>query len=224
MSLLRLQNLRFRRGSFQGTVPFLEIPAGTITGVFGASGSGKSSLLEAIGGFLPLEAGEIWAADRRIDGLPPEKRQTATVFQRSALFPHLNIEQNIAFGLALRGEPAAARLEQARLWLRKVGLEGLGERAASQISEGQAQRVALARALVVGFPVLLLDEPFSALDTHTRHGLRELVKNLVEEHQVAALLVSHDPEDVYAMATQVIEQDKGLVRWAGPVGEWKPLV
>jgi ABC-type Fe3+/spermidine/putrescine transport system ATPase subunit len=135
----------------------------------------------------------------------------ALVFQRGALFPHLTVAGNIEFGLRLQGMPAEERARRSTAWLERLGMSELALRRVSDISEGQAQRVALARALAPGFPVLLLDEPFSALDVQTRHELRPLVKKLVEEQGVSALLVTHDPEDASVLASQVLDIDKGRV-------------
>jgi len=219
-----LKNLRLQRGGFEVRVDSLTLAPGTITGVLGASGSGKSSLLEALAGFVPLQAGEIWVQGQRIDGLVPERRRVALMFQRGSLFPHLNLEQNVAFGLAIGGMPVGERMALARGWLEKVGLGGMGARRASEVSEGQAQRVALARALAVQFPVLLLDEPFSALDENTKQALRPLVRELVSQENVSAILVSHDPQDIAAMASQVLVQSEGQVVWSGAVEEWKTRV
>lgn len=208
MSTLQITDLRVQRGSFVAELPSLSILPGTFAGLVGRSGSGKSTLLEAIAGFLPA-SGKICVGDKQIQDLPPEQRRVAMVFQRPALFSHLNLVENVAFGLRVQGVPKPQRLQRARDWLQRVGLAGLEKRAAGELSEGQAQRAAFARALIVGFPVLLLDEPFSALDVQTRKETRDLLESLVRETQVAVLLVSHHPEDVETLASQVLVQVDG---------------
>lgn len=220
--MLNLENLQVQRGSFSLTVPSLTVAPGETVAVYGQSGSGKSSLLEAVAGFLPVRAGEIRVGDKSLLGLAPEKRRVGLVFQRAGLFSWMNLEDNVAFGLRVQGVQVDERRQRAREWLARVGLEGFGARYDSQISEGQAQRVALARALIVGFPVLLLDEPFSALDAQTKSHLRALISKLVKESSVAALLVSHDPDDVRALASKVLVLSEGRVQWSGKVSEWTP--
>ena len=154
-------------GEFEASLDHLEIAPGTIACLMGRSGSGKSTLLNAIAGFIPA-GGEIFLRQRPLHLLPPEKRCMALVFQRSALFPHLNVSGNVEFGLKLQGVPSEERARRSMAWLDRLGMSELGSRRVSEISEGQAQRIALARALAPGFPVLLLDEPFSALDVQTR--------------------------------------------------------
>jgi ABC-type Fe3+/spermidine/putrescine transport system ATPase subunit len=211
MTGLILDCLRIRRGAFVVETGRLEVAPGNILGVVGRSGSGKSTLLEAVAGFVPLEAGQISVKGVRVDTLPPEKRKTALVFQRSALLPHWTLEENLSLGLRINGTGRDARLSTAKEWLARVGLADFGGRFPHQISEGQAQRVALARALVVQFPVLLLDEPFSALDPETRAELRPLVARLVKETGVAALFVSHHRDDLDALADKVVAQTDGKI-------------
>lgn len=215
MKGLVVDNLVVRRGDFVVQTGRLEVPSGTILGVLGRSGSGKSTLLEALAGFLPLQTGRVEVDGAAVENLPPEKRRVALVFQRSALLPHWTLEENLGLGLRVQGVERVRRLQTAREWLARVGLAGFGSRMPHQISEGQAQRVALARALVVGFPVLLLDEPFSALDPQTRSDLRPLVAQLVQETGVAAVFVSHHREDLDALSSKVVAQIEGKIT---PVG------
>ncbi len=208
MSGLQVRGLEVVRGSFKVTLDDLHVRPGTVTGLVGRSGSGKSTLLDALSGFLP-SVGKILVDGREVQDLPAEKRRIALLFQRPSLFTHLNLVQNVAFGLRVQGVEKKDHLERAAGWLSRVGLSGFETRFGHELSEGQAQRVAFARALIVGFPVILLDEPFSALDPQTRTETRKLLKELVEQTQVAALLVSHFPEDVEALATQVLLQENG---------------
>jgi ABC-type Fe3+/spermidine/putrescine transport system ATPase subunit len=212
---LLVDKLFVRRGDFVVDSGRLEVPAGGILGVVGRSGSGKSTLLEAIAGFVPAQSGTVLVNGVSVERLPPEKRRVALVFQRAALLPHWSLEENLGLGLRVQGVQRASRLRIAREWLARVGLADLGARLPGQISEGQAQRVALARALVVGFPVLLLDEPFSALDPQTRAELRPLVSRLVKETGVAAVFVSHHLDDLQALSDQVVEQVDGRIKVVG---------
>ncbi len=220
MKGLSVENLVVRRGSFVVTVDRLEVPSGQVVALVGKSGSGKSTVLECLGGFLPMERGSIIVDGRTLESQPPEKRRIALVFQRNALFPHLSVGGNVEFGLRVQGMEKKARQTLAREWLGKVGLQGMEDRPISAISEGQAQRVALARALAVGFPLLLLDEPFSALDADSRKSAGELLRNLVDETKVAALFVSHHREDVLQVADRVVMQDSGKLVWSGSVKQW----
>lgn len=207
MANLKVSNLTAVVGSFVLNIPSLEIGAGKIVAVMGESGSGKSTLLNCLAGFLPIRSGSVVVGDKELTGLPPEKRKMALVFQRPSLFPHLNVRENVEFALRLQGVPE--RASRARTWLRRLNIGELEERRYDEISEGQAQRVSLARALASEFPVLLLDEPFSALDEKTRLDLRKTLREIVTESGVAALLVTHHPEDARAIADQIITLDRG---------------
>lgn len=208
---LEIRDLLVRCGSFCLTVPELVVSPGEIVTVFGPSGCGKTTLLNAIAGFVECERGTISLGPRRLEALPAEYRKTAMVFQRSALFSHLSLRENIEFGLKIQKVPRRVRQAEAESWLERIGLSGLGHRAYDQISEGQAQRVALARALAPGFPVLLLDEPFSALDDSTRGELRKLLKKFVEEKSVRAVLVTHQAEDARALSRRSLRLEGGRV-------------
>jgi putative spermidine/putrescine transport system ATP-binding protein len=207
---LKIQGLRLQRGSFQVSAEALSVSPGEVVALCGKSGCGKSSLLQAIAGFLPCE-GEVWVQGVRVDRLPAEKRRIALVFQRPSLFPHLNVHENIAFGLRVQGVARNERERRVAQWLERIELSGLGKRFSNELSEGQAQRVALARAWAVGFPVVLMDEPFSALDEATKRPLGELVRSLAEETSAAVLLVSHDSREVERLAHRIVAQDQGVL-------------
>jgi len=208
---LKVENLTVVVGSFSLSVPKLSVPSGSLTCLMGKSGSGKSTLLNAIAGFLPLSTGSIHFGETRLDTLPVERRRIGFVFQRSALFPHLSVRENVEFGLRLQRIPSAERKEKALAWLERLGIGDLAERFPRQISEGQAQRAAFARALITGFPVLLLDEPFSALDAESRERSRESLKNLVRVTKVAALMVTHHEEDASAVGDVVLTMEEGKI-------------
>lgn len=177
----------------------LQAEPGEVTAVTGASGSGKSTLLDLIAGFLLPSAGGIRLGDTDLLPLPPEARPVSVLFQSETLFDHLSAAHNIALGLPSR-LPRKEAMEQVREALAKVGLPELETQQAATLSGGQKQRVALARTLLRARPVLLLDEPFSALDDDTRATIRNLVKTLTEQQGWVTLLVSHHAEDVAALA------------------------
>lgn len=202
---LVIQNLKVRRGGFQLEVPHLSLAEGEILGVSGASGSGKSTLLEAVAGFLPVEQGDILIDGKNLLPLPPEKRRIAMVFQKSYLFSNLTVLENVAFSYRVKGMARKERELKAMQWLERLAVSSLAGRRIHEISGGQAQRVALARALATQFPVLLLDEPFSALDADLRADIRILVSRLVVEEKIACVLVSHDPKDFPGRSVQVAD-------------------
>jgi ABC-type Fe3+/spermidine/putrescine transport system ATPase subunit len=208
---LSVEKLSAANGAFTIAVDSLAVAPGKIRAVMGKSGSGKTTLLHALAGFLPCRSGTISAGGVRVEKLPPEKRRMALVFQQGALFPHLSDFGNIEFPLRFQKVEAAERRRRVEEWLGRLGIADLAARLPHEISGGQAQRVALGRALITGFPVLLLDEPFSAVDSATRAQLRTVLRRLVTESNVAALLVTHDPEDARAVADGVVTLEAGRV-------------
>ena len=184
-----------------------EAQPGEITAIRGQSGAGKSTLLDLIAGFLVPASGTIRIDGADVTPLPPEQRPVSILFQSETLFEHLSASRNVALGLA---RPDAARIAAA---LAEVGLDGIGPQRAATLSGGQKQRVALARTLLRQKPVLLLDEPFSALDDETRETTRALVKSLTLKHKWATLLVTHHADDIAAIADRVYRlENRGLVR------------
>jgi molybdate transport system ATP-binding protein len=185
--------------------------------LFGPSGAGKSLTLRAIAGLLKPDEGRIVLNDRKLFDsaagvdVPPQQRRVAYLFQDYALFPHLTVAQNIHFGLVqgLRNPRKQTRMPSAERWIDAFGLRELVARMPSQISGGQRQRVALARALATEPDIVLLDEPFSALDPALRVRMREELKGLQVQLEVPMLLISHDPEDVEALADHVFEIRNG---------------
>jgi ABC-type Fe3+/spermidine/putrescine transport system ATPase subunit len=212
---LEIQDLQAMRGDFLIDVPRLEIRSGEIFSLMGASGSGKSSLLDAISGFLPLKQGTVFLEGRRIDSMPPEERGVGYVFQKAALFPHLTVGQNLDFPLKIRKIPAESRRKDVKDWLERVGIASLADRFSHQISGGEAQRASLARALIAKPGLLLLDEPFSALDVALRSDLRSLLAQLVKEQNASALLVTHDPQDAKILSSNVGLIEKGKLLLTG---------
>ncbi|GLF97746.1 ABC transporter ATP-binding protein [Streptomyces yaizuensis] len=195
----------------------LTVEEGELAAVLGPSGCGKTTLLRVIAGFLRPDAGEIAVGGRTVGGpgvhLPPERRGIGIVAQEGALFPHLNVVRNVAFGL--RGLPRAERGRRAAELLELVGLGGYGDRMPHELSGGQQQRVALARALAPRPALVLLDEPFSALDSSLRAGLRADVRTALRAAGATALLVTHDQEEALSTADRVAVIRAGTVAQSG---------
>ena len=181
----------------------LQIPEGEFLSLLGPSGCGKTTLMKAISGILPVQEGRIFLDGREITRLPIHKRGTVIVFQDMRLFPHKSVAENVAFPLKMQGVPKAERLKTAEYLLEKVQLAGYGNRRPSELSGGQQQRVALARALAAKPKLLLLDEPFSALDENLREDMRSLVLHLKEEFGMTVILVTHDREEALSMSDRV---------------------
>jgi len=186
----------------------------------GASGSGKTTTLRLVAGYEQPDAGDVILTDaggarRTITAAPPQQRGFGMVFQHYALFPHMTVEENVAFGLEARGVGRAARLERARTVLASVGLDGKGARAVQALSGGEQQRVALARALVIEPPVLLLDEPLSNLDPALRQSTRDELRAMLRRLRVTALFVTHDQEDAFAIADRIAMLRHGVLLQVG---------
>ncbi|KQU95923.1 ATP-binding cassette domain-containing protein [Devosia sp. Root105] len=181
---------------------------GEVTAVSGQSGAGKSTLLDLIAGFLVPSAGRLTLAGQDLLPLPPEQRPISILFQSETLFEHLSAYQNLELGLPRGVTGGRQKIEAA---LNEVGLPGVLKQRADTLSGGEKQRVALARTLLRDRPVLLLDEPFSALDDDTRGTIRTLVKSLTERQQWITLLVSHHVDDVEALATRRYQLRDGML-------------
>lgn len=211
MAELNIKDIAIHKGDFHLSVSEITIPAGKILGVMGKSGCGKSTLLHAVAGFEKLDSGEIKINGKDITGLPPEKRKVAIVFQKPALFSHLTVIQNICFGLKIQKLSSNEQYSRATYWLKRLDLEHLALRKPSELSGGEAQRISLIRAAIVGFPVLLLDEPFSALDLQSKTVCRKAVRDIVSELGLAAILVSHDIEDINSISDLFCELNAGKI-------------
>jgi putative spermidine/putrescine transport system ATP-binding protein len=198
----------------------LEVRAGELLALIGASGSGKTTTLRIAAGYEQPDEGSVVLVDaggksRDITDLPPQKRGFGMVFQHYALFPHMNVEENVAFGLEARGVRKGDRLERARRALENVGLGHAGPRPVQSLSGGEQQRVALARALVIEPQVLLLDEPLSNLDPTLRQTTRDELRAMLHRLQVTALFVTHDQEDAFAIADRVAMLRDGRIMQVG---------
>ena len=197
----------------------LEIKSGSLVALLGPSGSGKSTLLRLIAGLEMPDSGKIWLTGKDATYQSVQERNIGFVFQHYALFKHMTVRKNIAFGLEISKAPKAkikARVEQL---LDLVQLSGLGDRYPSQLSGGQRQRVALARALAVEPKVLLLDEPFGALDAKVRKDLRAWLRRLHDEVHVTTVFVTHDQEEAMEVSDQVVVMNKGKVEQIGTPAE-----
>ncbi|HEX4823974.1 MAG TPA: ATP-binding cassette domain-containing protein [Candidatus Polarisedimenticolaceae bacterium] len=194
----------------------LEIGDGELLVLLGPSGSGKSTILRMIAGLTPCDHGRVILHGRDVTNLPPQKRGVGLVFQHYALFPHMTVAENIEFALKIRNVARETRKRRREELLELVGLAGLGARMPGQLSGGQQQRVALARALAHQPEVLLLDEPFGALDAKIRVELRRAVHRIQRELAVAAIFVTHDQEEAFEVADRVAVLHQGRLLEAGP--------
>jgi sulfate transport system ATP-binding protein len=193
----------------------LAIPTGSLTALLGPSGSGKSTLLRVIAGLERPEQGDVAILGEDATNLPPQKRGVGMVFQHYAAFKHLTVWNNVAFGLQIRKRPKQEIRERVASLLELVQLQGLAERYPSQLSGGQRQRMALARALAVEPRVLLLDEPFGALDARVRKELRTWLRRLHDEVHVTTVLVTHDQEEAMEVADRIALMDHGRIEQVG---------
>jgi spermidine/putrescine transport system ATP-binding protein len=194
----------------------LEIAAGEYVVLLGPSGSGKTTLLSILGGFVEPSAGRVWIDGHDVTELPPARRPTATVFQDYALFPHMSVSANVAFGLAMGRMGKRERARKAEEMLALVGLKGFGGRGVHQLSGGQRQRVALARAIAVDPAVLLLDEPLGALDLALRRQMQEELVRLQRQLNATFVHVTHDQEEAMSIADRVVVMKEGRVEDMGP--------
>ena len=193
----------------------LAIAPGSFVALLGASGCGKTTLLRTLSGFTPAASGSITVKGQDILREPPERRGMAMVFQSYALWPHMNVAQNIGYGLKLRRVPRDDIQRRVSNLLQMLGLQGYGERPVTELSGGQRQRVALGRALAVEPQILLLDEPLSNLDTRIRLQMRHEIRSIQRQLGVTAILVTHDREEAMVMADQVVILDQGRIAQIG---------
>ncbi len=197
----------------------VEVAAGELFFLLGASGCGKTTLLRCIAGLETPTSGAIFFGGKEVTTLPPHKREAAMVFQSYALWPHLNVERNIAFGLEERKVDRAEIRRRVGEALELVHLAGMGDRGIDQLSGGQQQRVALARALVVRPKCLLLDEPLSNLDAKLRIEMRREIRRIVKEGGLTGVYVTHDQEEALSMADRMAVLNKGRIEQLGTAEE-----
>jgi len=197
----------------------VDIPSGTLTALLGPSGGGKSTLLRIIAGLETPDAGTVEIAGTDSTALPPQRRNVGFVFQHYAAFKHMTVARNVAFGLEIRKRPKAETRRRVQELLELVHLEQFADRYPAQLSGGQRQRMALARALAVEPEVLLLDEPFGALDAQVRKELRTWLRRLHDEVHVTTVFVTHDQEEAMEVADEIVVINNGMVEQIGTPDE-----
>jgi sulfate transport system ATP-binding protein len=214
--MIAVHNVAKRFGDFAALDDVsLDVESGSLTALLGPSGSGKSTLLRIIAGLEQPDTGSVQIEGREVTGVPPQKRGIGFVFQHYAAFKHMNVRDNVAFGLKIRREQKDAIRVRVDELLEIVGLTGWADRYPAQLSGGQRQRMALARALAISPRVLLLDEPFGALDANVRAELREWLRRLHDEVHVTTVLVTHDQEEAMSIADHLAVLDHGRVQQIG---------
>jgi sulfate transport system ATP-binding protein len=194
----------------------VNVESGSLTALLGPSGSGKSTLLRVVAGLEVADAGAVFISGREATALAPQKRGVGFVFQHYAPFTHMTVWDNVAFGLKIRRRPRPEIRSRVEELLELVQLSGLGKRFPSQLSGGQRQRMALARALAPEPEVLLLDEPFGALDARVRVELREWLRRLHDEVHVTTIFVTHDQEEALELADSIVVMNAGRVEQVAP--------
>ena len=215
MSIL-VRNATRRFGDFTALDDVsVEIPSGSLTALLGPSGSGKSTLLRVVAGLERLDAGSVEIDGRDATDLPPQRRGVGFVFQHYAAFKHMTVRENMAFGLKVARRPKAEVRARVEELLELVQLPGLADRYPAQLSGGQRQRMALARSLAVQPSVLLLDEPFGALDARVRQELRAWLRHLHDEVHVTTVFVTHDQEEAMEVADRIVVMNHGRVEQVG---------
>src|SRR3954471_16187068 len=214
---IEIRSVTKRFGSFTALDDIsLEIPDGSLTAVLGPSGSGKSTLLRIVAGLERPDSGEVLLAGEDATRLTPQRRNVGFVFQHYAAFKHMTVRDNVAFALTIRKRPKQEIRERVDELLDLVQLSGFADRYPSKLSGGQRQRMALARALAAKPRVLLLDEPFGALDARVRAELRDWLRRLHDEVHVTTVFVTHDQEEALEISDQVVVMSQGKVEQSGP--------
>lgn len=197
----------------------LDIYAGEILTLLGPSGCGKSTILRAIGGFNSVTSGNIIIGNQDVTAMPPEERPTSMVFQSYNLWPHMNVYENLAFGLRLRRTDKKIIDNEIKNVLSLLKMEGFEKKYPSQLSGGQQQRIAIGRSILLKPAVLLLDEPFSALDAKIRHQMRIELKRIQEELNISVVFVTHDQEEAIAISHRIVVMNKGKIAQIGTPSE-----
>jgi sulfate transport system ATP-binding protein len=217
---IQASNVTKRYGEFTALDDVsIAVPDGSLTALLGPSGGGKSTLLRVIAGLEEPDAGTVIIGEQEVTNHPPQRREVGFVFQHYAAFKHMTVADNVAFGLTVRKRPKDQVKARVQELLELVGLSHLGQRYPSQLSGGQRQRMALARALAVEPHVLLLDEPFGALDARVREELRAWLRRLHDEVHVTTIFVTHDQEEALEIAEQIVVINEGRVEQSAPPQE-----
>lgn len=209
---LKIENISkiFEKGRGVKNISF-QLEKRELVSFLGPSGCGKTTLLNIIGGFVKNDSGSIYLEDKDITEYPPEKREIVTVFQNYALFPHMNVIENVKYGLKYRGYNKEEQIKLAKEYLKIVGLEGYEKNSVGELSGGQQQRVALARALVLQPKILLLDEPFSNLDAKLKIAMREEIKELQKRLGISMIFVTHDQEEALSISDRIVVMSNGEI-------------
>lgn len=217
---LKIENISkiFEKGRGIKNISF-QLEKGELVSFLGPSGCGKTTLLNIIGGFVKNDSGSIYLEDKDITEYPPEKREIVTVFQNYALFPHMNVIENVKYGLKYRGYNKEEQIKLAKEYLKIVGLEGYEKNSVGELSGGQQQRVALARALVLQPKILLLDEPFSNLDAKLKIAMREEIKELQKRLGISMIFVTHDQEEALSISDRIVVMSNGEIVQIGKLEE-----
>ncbi|NBD23300.1 ABC transporter ATP-binding protein [Paenibacillus glycinis] len=214
--MIEITNVSKRFGDFEAIKNIsLSVPAGSFTTLLGPSGCGKTTLMKLIAGFFEPDRGDIFIEGRRMNGLPAFKRNTPLVFQDYALFPHMTVQENIAYGLKLQKLPRKTAEDKITAMVDMFGLHGLRDRLPRALSGGQQQRVAFARALVMGSNVILMDEPLSNLDAKMRVEVRDELRQLQQRLGFTAVFVTHDQDEALSISDQVAVFDQGRIVQVG---------
>ncbi len=217
MTALSLINLTKRYDGVSAALDnlCLDVNSGEFFALLGPSGCGKTTALRIVAGLLDATSGDVKFDGQSVLGLVPEKRDAVMVFQNHLLFPHMNVSDNVSFGLRMRGLDVPVRRKRAAEMLERVGLPGCERRKPSELSGGQQQRVALARALVTKPRMLLLDEPLASLDAALREEMRELLRVLYQEFRITTVLVTHDQQEAVTLASRIALLDSGKLLQCG---------
>ncbi len=216
MAFIELQNATKKWAGAVGVDDVsLSIAKGSFVVLLGPSGCGKSTTLRIIAGLEQPDQGRVLIGGRDVTGEPPSKRSISMVFQSYALFPHLDVAENIVFGLKVRGTPKAEREQRLQTALMRTGLKGYEHRKPAQLSGGQRQRVALARAIIADHPICLMDEPLSNLDAKLRHSVRQEIRSLQRQLDMTVIYVTHDQTEAMAMADVVVLMKDGRIEQSG---------
>jgi len=215
-TMIRIDKVSKSFGEFQAINQVsLDIPAGSFTTLLGPSGCGKTTLMRLIAGFYEPDAGEIYIEGKKVNGTPAFRRNTPLVFQEYALFPHMKVYDNIAYGLKLQNTSRQETKNKVDSMLTMFGLQGLQDRLPRELSGGQQQRVAFARALIMGQKVLLMDEPLSNLDAKMRVEVRDELRELQQRLGITAIFVTHDQDEALSISDRIAVFNKGKIGQVG---------
>ncbi|MCT4618331.1 MAG: ABC transporter ATP-binding protein [Marinisporobacter sp.] len=220
MDVLKLIDIKkrhdaYKENSFLLKIDYLNIRRGEFFGLVGPSGCGKTTLLKVIAGLYPVKDGKIYIEEEDVTKVVAEKRGLGMVFQTPLLFPHLTVLENIAFGLKIKKIPKEEYIKKVRDILQIVGLSGFENRYPHQLSGGQQQRIAIARAMVIEPKILLMDEPFSALDPGLREEMRNLIIKIHKEHKMTIVFVTHDREEAFILFDRMAIMKEGSILQVG---------